>query len=282
MKTSPSTITTQNLMTKAIALGICASAIVAQSASANITFDLRAAGAGADGTGKVATIASGAAIQLELWAQVTNAAPTNNIFGVQTVLGAIVSGGTSLGLTGSIAPMTFPNVFNATSVAGVNNEISVPADTLTDLGTSSTTAATNYPKARKDPTAAPGETVPGGTFFYATNNQPAGATVHPITNGFEFLMGTTTLTLSSVPAAYQSGATLNWKIPGFTTAVLRGQIAAWTDGDGLNNSGSAQQNEMFVGSPIALIAIPEPSAFGMVLLGAMGLVGFRRLGVRRS
>jgi hypothetical protein len=39
---------------------------------------------------------------------------------------------------------------------------------------------------------------------------------------------------------------------------------------------------MFVGAPIVITAVPEPSAFGMVLMGALGLVGFRRLGFRRS
>jgi len=29
-------------------------------------------------------------------------------------------------------------------------------------------------------------------------------------------------------------------------------------------------------------AVPEPAAFGMVLVGALGLVGFRRLGFRRT
>jgi len=266
-------------MTKALAFAVCAVAAAAQTASANITFDLRAVSP-EDLTGKSARIQSGAVVQLELWAQLTNAAPVNNIYGVQTVLGAIVSSN-AIGLTGSIAPMSFPSVFNAAAIVGVNNEFSLPADGIMDLGTSSTTAVTGFPKARKDP-AVGGEAVQGAATQFATNNQPAGATFHAIPNGFEFLMGTTTLTLSDVPVGYAGGATLNWKIPGFTSAALRGQIAAWTDGDNFPNTGSGQNAEMFVGAPIALVAIPEPSAFGMVLLGAMGLVGFRRLGVRRS
>ena len=38
----------------------------------------------------------------------------------------------------------------------------------------------------------------------------------------------------------------------------------------------------FSGVAITLAVVPEPSAFGMVLIGALGLVGFRRLGFRRS
>jgi hypothetical protein len=278
MKTSPSKPNTHNLMTKALALGICAAGIVAQSASANIVFDLRAVSPG-DPTGKSALISPGTVVQLELWAQMTNATPTVNIFGVQSVLGAIVSTG-GVGITGSIAPMTFPAVFNSSAIVGVNNEFSTPADTIMDLGTSSTTSVTGFPKARKDP-ATGGEAVQGSVTQFATNNQPAGATFHAITNGYEFLMGTTTLTISDL-VGQPAGASLNWKIPGFTTAALRGQIAIWTDGDNAANTGSAQFSEMSVGSPIALIAVPEPSAFGMVLLGAMGLVGFRRLGIRRA
>jgi hypothetical protein len=279
MKTPPSKPKTHHLMTKALTFAVCAVAAAAQTASANITFDLRAVSP-EDPTGKSARIQSGAVVELELWAQVTNASPTINTFGVQTVLGAIVTSN-AIGFTGTIAPMSFPSVFNSSAIIGVNNEFSLPADGVVDLGTSSTTSVTGFPKARKDP-ATGGEAVAGSLTQFATNNQPAGATMHPIPNGFEFLMGTTTLSLSSVPAAYQGGASINWKIPGFTIAATRGQIATWTDGDNQANTGSNQFAEMFTGSPIALVAIPEPSAFGMVLLGAMGLVGFRRLGVRRS
>ena len=75
---------------------------------------------------------------------------------------------------------------------------------------------------------------------------------------------------------------MNWVIPAFTTALNRQQIAQWTDGDNVVNNGSNQFAELFVGAPIVITAVPEPSAFGMVLIGALGLVGFRRLGFRRS
>ena len=127
--------------------------------------------------------------------------------------------------------------------------------------------------------------------MFATNNQPAGATFHPVTNvrgivgndGYEFLMGFTTLTISDI-AGPSAVATLNWKIPipSNGSAANKGALAIWTDGDGINNTGNPQYAELFVGAPVSLVVIPEPSAFGMVLLGAMGLVGFRRLGVRHS
>ena len=75
---------------------------------------------------------------------------------------------------------------------------------------------------------------------------------------------------------------MNWVIPAFSAPLNRQQIAQWTDGDNVVNNGSTQFAEMFVGAPIVITAVPEPSAFGMVLIGALGLVGFRRLGFRRA
>ena len=47
-------------------------------------------------------------------------------------------------------------------------------------------------------------------------------------------------------------------MPGFTTAALRAQVAIWTDGDGLNNTGSAQFAEMSVGVAVNFsIALSE-------------------------
>lgn len=261
-------------MTKGLKLGICALAVALESASANITFDLRATGPQAFNDGKcVFPTGSVFSVRLELWAQVTNAAPVNNIFGVQTVLGTIVSSNAP-GATGSVGLMVFPFVFNSVAVAGSQNEISVPPDTILDLGTSSTASTTGKPKARKDPTTG-GEALPSDpTLFYATNNQPAGATVHVITNGYEFLMGETTLVITG--SSFTSfGALLNWKIPGFTTAALKGQIARWTDGDGQNNDGSAQFAEMSVGEPVNIICVPEPTVFDILLFGWLCLVSRR-------
>ena len=115
---------------------------------------------------------------------------------------------------------------------------------------------------------------------FATGGSPNGATNNAITNGHEFLMGTITLSITSFTPT--SVLNTNWVIPGFTTPLNRAQIAQWTDGDNLVNAGGTNFAEMFVGAPIVITAVPEPSAFGMVLIGALGLVGFRRLGFRRS
>jgi hypothetical protein len=69
----------------------------------------------------------------------------NNIFGVQSILGAIVSSN-DIGITGQVDPLSFPAVFSAAAVPGVNNEFSDSVDTILDLGTSSTTSAIQLSK----------------------------------------------------------------------------------------------------------------------------------------
>ncbi|HZJ13787.1 MAG TPA: hypothetical protein VFD27_01990 [Chthoniobacteraceae bacterium] len=86
-------------------------------ASADITLDLRASGSGTTDGGKSVTIVIGSSVQLEIWAQVTNTAPVNNIFGVQTILGAIVSSN-DVGIIGFVDPMTFPIPFNVSAIPG--------------------------------------------------------------------------------------------------------------------------------------------------------------------
>jgi hypothetical protein len=271
-------------MSNPLILGICVLAVSLHCAFANITFDLRAVGptAGASGKCVILPASGGTAVQLELWAQITNPAPTNNIFGVQTVLGAIVSSGAQ-GIVGAFSPMTFPLPFNAASIAGAQNELSVPQDTIRDLGTTSVTSTGNYPKSRKDP-ATGGESVVAGSTLYATNNAPAGATFHPVTNvggiagnnGYEFLMGFTTLDITDITGA-SAYASWNWKLPAFNTVVNRRALAVWTDGDGQDNTGSTQFAEMSVGSPVGVIlGCPEPAAFSLFAIGTISLVGRRR------
>jgi hypothetical protein len=91
-------------------------------------------GSGTTDGGKSVTIVIGSSVQLEIWAQVTNTAPVNNIFGVQTILGAIVSSN-DVGIIGFVDPMAFPIPFNVSAVPGAQNELSTPADTIGDLGT---------------------------------------------------------------------------------------------------------------------------------------------------
>ena len=117
-----------------------------------------------------------------------------------------------------------------------------------------------------------------GASFFATNNTPLGATFQPITNGFEFLMGTVTLTVTNSASA---NSTVNWAIPGFTAPALKGGIAIWTEADGVSRNGNTDFAEMLVGSPVALTAaVPEPTALALLALGTLGALG--RPGRRRA
>ncbi len=239
---------------------IAALGVALSTASATIVFDIRASsvdaiGGSVDPSGKLVTLDgfNTGNVTLQIWAQVANAAPTNNIFGVQTIMGSIKS---SVGvdgalLTGTMAPAVFAPVFNSVATAGTLAELTVPPDGSIDLGSNATGPNVGFIKPRKDPTTG-GETVPGGTIFYVTNNQPLGSTVNPITNGYEFLMGTATFSIQSF--ANPSGSfSLRWAIPSFVSSIVRAQIAGWTDGDGINNTGNNQFSEMSVGSAVNFV-----------------------------
>jgi hypothetical protein len=273
---------TKNSIFKTAVLSVSVLSLVASTASAAITFDLRASSVdnGGSGGGKSVVLnpVGTTNITLQVWAQVSSAAPSANPYGVQSIVGSIRSTTTTGPAVGALAPSVPLAPFANQNTVGQATELSSPADSVGDLGSTVTASvSTNYIKFRKDPLAG-GQQV--GTIFYATGGSPNGATNSAITNGHEFLMGTVQLTLTSFSPT--SVLNMNWVIPAFTTPANRGQVANWTDGDNIVNNGNTQLAEMFVGAPIVITAVPEPSAFGMVLMGALGLVGFRRLGFRRS
>jgi len=276
----------KNKTSKSQILAVSAAALIlgASSAFATLTVDLRAASGtnvSISGGGKTVAIGdAGAAssVVFEVWAQVQNAAPANSIYGIQALTGSIKSTTTGGTAAGAMTAATIGAPFNSSSQNGTPAELSSPTDTVGDLGSNLTLPSTDFIKFRKVPTAA-GEQV--GTVLFATNNTPLGATVQAIANGFQFLMGTATLNLNSGFTA--SSLSMNWVIPTFSTVINKKTIAQWTDADNIVNEGSTQAAEMFVGSSVIITAaVPEPSAFGMVLVGALGLVGFRRLGFRRT
>ena len=276
-------MTNKTSKSQILVVGATALILGASSAFATLTIDLRAASGSnvsISGGGKTVAIGdAGAAssVVFEVWAQVQNAAPTNSIFGIQALTGSIKSTTTGGTAAGAMTAATIGAPFNAISQNGAPAELSSPTDTVGDLGSNSTDPSANFIKFRKDP-ANGGELV--GTVLFATNNTPLGSTVQAISNGFQFLMGTATLNLSSGFTA--SSLSMNWVIPTFASVINKKTIAQWTDADNIVNEGSTKAAEMFVGSSVVITAVPEPSAFGMVLIGALGLVGFRRLGFRRS
>ena len=284
--------------TKTFALGFSAAVVAASSASAVLTIDLRASAVtGAASitndksvqlTGNVSTVS------LQVWGQITNPTPTDN-YGVQVILGSIISNnlvGTATGaVTGTSAAGPGPAApFNQGPQRGGTNgaTVSLNADTLSDLGSNSASPAPSHIKLRADPTGNNGGQQFGGVtgVFMPSDGgfalaDAAGATINSIANGREFLMGTFRLTMSAISGGSFS---YNWVTPvGFSGDSNIGQIAQWTDGDGIVRTPTPTSGGVInVASAVQFTMVPEPSAFGMVLIGALGLVGFRRLGFRRT
>ena len=276
---------------KTLVLGAAALVAAGASASAALTFDLRVQTSGITGVGVTVpntktvelAVAANGTVTLEVWAQVS-AATNNGIWGMQSATGSIISSSTGVGAVGNMAAggvASAPFDANAPN-AGVGGELS--GDSLQDLGDTATTTNAKYVKFAK-PTTSGGVKIPTtGTSFFATNTSPNGSVNNSVTNGqgsgWEFLLGTVTLNITG----YTAGTTtLNWVIPTWSGASSAVKAARGTFGE--NNTkkdGSINIAEMFVGSAVTIQAVPEPSAFGMVLIGALGLVGFRRLGFRRN
>ena len=262
---------------------------VAGTSKAALTYDIRATagtnGASLGGGGKTVGVqSSGSDITLQIWAQVTNATPVGGApFGIQAIMGSIVSTSVNAGdATGSLGAVALQAPFTVGSQSGGSAQLSTVSDGILDRGAAANLASPdlNHVLLAKD--GGSGGTQVAGSLFFATDLAPNGATVNTIANGFEFLMGTATLSLSSFSLTPGAQVSMNWVIPAsFSTNSKRNQRAAWTQGDNLVTQGSSSAL-MFVAAPVVITAVPEPSAFGMVLIGALGLVGFRRLGFRRA
>ena len=270
-------------------------------ASADLIVDLRVgaiSGAGSMADDKtVFDVDVGSIITMQIWAQITAAGTTqiNNTFGIQTLKGSIVSGssGGSLGnVSGDMSQATLLAPYNIMySYPGDVAELTNPADGNLDLGSNSTTTVfPGYIIFRADPTSG-GESVQSNGFMMPTNNVPNGATFNAINDGYEFLLGTADFTVSALLDESDPALELNWRIPAFTTAALKGQRANWTQGNGpiptginVNRhvlNGNIEADLMFVGDPVTISAgsaaeaIPEPGTW-VALLGGIAVLAVRR------
>ena len=270
-------------------------AVSASTASALLTVDLRASATsfGAiSGGGKSVSVNQGGSgtITLDVWAQVTNAAPVGGApFGVNQILGSILSTSSNLGATtGSLSlatrlgPYADPSS-NAGSLGEFSASYGLGADVIGDVGATNAgtqpTTQVVFSKTGTDSTR--GSLV--GVAYIISDLAPSTATFQAIVNGYEFKMGTVTLNLANFSAG--ASVSQNWTFPtitagNWTLAAQRNKMAIWTEGNNSLSQGGLLT--MQVAAPVVITAVPEPSAFGMVLIGALGLVGFRRLGFRRT
>ena len=91
----------------------------------------------------------------------------------------------------------------------------------------------------------------------------------------EILMGQLTLTIGAVGSG---GSTL----VNFARAIFpSGSPVLWKENGAAKNQSSAGTSYTD-GPGVSLTTVPEPSAFAMLAIGALGLVGFRRTGLRRT
>ena len=282
----------KNPLTKTFTLAALVLAVTASTSTAFMTIDLRAshvdAGLGTvSGNGKsVAITGTTGNITFQIWAQVTNAAAiAGDPFGVVQVIGSIASTSLPGSAAGAMNPVVLGAPFNVNSQTGTVRELSTVADGITDLGglANSISPTTDHLLLAKTAVSGGSQVVAGG-LFYASNLVPVGATFNAITNGFEFLMGTATLSITNFSSIPGTTVSMNWVVPqSFNTPSKRNQIALWTEGDNVQRAAGGIGFLPTSGAAVVLAAaVPEPSAFGMLALGALGLVGFRRMGLRRT
>ena len=98
------------------------------------------------------------------------------------------------------------------------------------------------------------------------------------TGNTEILIGEITFTLDGAANPLNQGTRINFKPRQWASGAGRNYAKFTTDGT------SFQYNydnvNLAVGADV-IIGVPEPSAIGMLLLGSLGLVGFRRSAFRR-
>lgn len=246
---------------KALASGVLISGIASQMVSAAVIFDLRATGknalplSGGD-TAKAISALAGDQIELTLFVQVTGVAAGAE--GYQSALGKTIATHTGGGGGNQSAPVLLGN-FTGGSVGTVQD---LNADGFADIGS---------PLATTSSTA-------GNMFPRFTTNGAFDLTGTPITDGKEFALFKLTYTVVN------PGGAASIQFTQQLTTVINSSTAQ-VDGNSVlsKNLGlPAGANASSLAAPVVITAVPEPSAFGMVLIGALGLVGFRRLGFRRS
>ena len=263
MKLSPSLLIRKTALSTLLFAGF-----IAQNASAGFVWDLRATKinnnplSGSDTT-KTVGVQAGDVITLDMFAMITGS--TAALEGFQSGLGKTIT--TSAGVTGNQGGAALDALF-------VNPSAALPTlqdlngDGFLDYGvTAATTTSTT------------------GGWFPRTSLSPGFQTNGvAITNGQEFHLFSFTYTVLAAPVA----TTASIQFTQQTTTIIN-SAAFSVDGSALIASKGIGQpvgpNATILGAPVVLtgiVNVPEPSAFGMLALGALGLVGFRRMGLRRT
>jgi hypothetical protein len=268
---------------------VAVAALVAlQSASAIITLDLRAVsispGAGAVLDPKNVSIfpnaPAGTLVTIEVWAVVTGTNGTVDEtltslggFSILSSPGNVALADTGITGNNGLSGLSFASnlrgslsnqlasPWGGASTASSGTAVDLDADGDADIGSGS--ALPNIAFVQANTGAGPQSTGTAGNF-----NQ--------LSNGREWKLSIATFNIGAVTGGAGAGINAVFGSGSAANEATRSSFAADTL---VKNGGDVN---MAVAAPIQLSVVPEPSAFGMMLLGGMGLVGFRRLGLRRA
>jgi hypothetical protein len=257
-------------------LAIAGAALVSvgSTTNASLTYDLRATAKNGSPLDisqakSVQGLVPGDTVTFTIYAQVTGAAAGAEGFqtGFFSLLAPTAGGVLGNWDTGIVLPAFATGAFNGGTPTDTN------ADGLMDrLGGQRTTTAQS--------------TAPFDIIVRAGSLPTYTGT--PILNGQEFTLATATFhvtggasSLFSIAASSIVGGIGDARFSSFWSedAATTSDAANKKGGSSVaaNNTGTLN-----TGPGVLLVSVPEPSAFGMVVLGAMGLVGFRRFGLRRA
>ena len=261
----------------AIAAIVCAAATY-QASAGSFTYDLRAVSITGGGSvvnrKQVEGVVIGTTVTFDIVAVIKgdNVLDTDegfqfSHFGVLTSGAATAIGG-ALGsaFNGSNVPtagFAGSGLFAAGPNQGGTIGVDVTGDGAADIGPlASNTTAANFAKARATAMVYLGNAISTGFGITAgVGREYTIGTISYRVTSLNDLVNSTTVNLSS-PTALGITVKANWQFDSLTGALSTNGI--------VNATG------------VTISAVPEPSAFGMVMLGALGLVGFRRLGLRRT
>jgi hypothetical protein len=235
-------------------LGLLLFFILGVGASATLTYDLRLAGGGKDGTVQT----TGQVVNLELYAVVTGAVGNSALEGFQDGYVSIVSsfGGN---ISGSISGTLISPFAGTGAQNGKSQDLDGDGDA--DLGSTSTSS--------------------NGDFLFArSSSMQIGGTA--ITNGQEFKLANITFTVTGiVNPLLVTPITLNAQVVSFTSPI---EIEAVWQEDGVSSNnptpgGTFPSSFPTVGASVNLRAIPEPVSTLLLPLGVILCAARRR---RRS
>ncbi len=242
-----------SLLRKILFIAGAAVGVAIHQASATLTIDLRVVAV--DGipspNPKVLCPSPGQIVTFDVYAIVTAATEAPGMEGFQIAVGSIVSA--NGGALGDVLTNELAAPFGA-SGSTVGRRIDLDGDGDLDIG-SNATAASNI------------DSISARSSAMTTGNADGlGAS--------EFKFYTFTVRLLSGDVF-----SINWRktdFTGLTTEYIWQENGVFTNSRGVNGGSVALVQ---LGAPIlnVLTCVPEPSAFGMVLLGAVGIAGLRRI-----